>query len=184
MLVGQHTLLLYCCSWCCCWGFPRGEVQHGGRQQRGVTPRSCLQHKCTSRCWSKLPWSTPIDRHIHALTDKCGHVCCPPCLSIQVMQHNLQLLQNLSGAVMDQVQQAGHQDDHHQQQQQHHAGHTPARAGAGGHVAGRLEDHTRPSHLATGLKQRPVAAVRAQDVQMTQLAADASRSAGDSNATD
>jgi hypothetical protein len=91
---------------------------------------------------------------------------------LQVFQHNVELLQHFSGAVVESVQQGMHPDASSQT-----TGLVPAAAGAGaggGGHAGSLQPQGKSQnigHSAAGLKQR-AAAARAQDgVQMTQLRA-------------
>jgi hypothetical protein len=90
------------------------------------------------------------------------------CHCLQVVQHNMQLVQHFTGAVVESVQHGMHPDASSQT-----APLVPAAAGAGGGGvrldgnANHSSTHTS-SHSAAGLKQRPAA--RAQDgVQMTQL---------------
>lgn len=96
-------------------------------------------------------------------------------MDAQVLHHNVELLQNLSGVLVEMATQGG------QQQQQRMQ---PAFAGAGaggeevllgGGGAGQLQQQQQ--HLsAPGLKQRP----KQQDVQMTALGSGAN-SSSDSN---
>jgi hypothetical protein len=92
---------------------------------------------------------------------------------LQVIHHNVELVQHFGGAVVESVQQ-GMQPD----ASSHTAGAAPAVAGAGaggGSHAGALHHQGNShnvNHSVAGLKQRTAA--RAQDgVQMTQLRAGA-----------
>jgi hypothetical protein len=103
--------------------------------------------------------------------DRCVLVVAVLCL--QVVRHNVELVQHFGGAVVDSVQQGVQPDA-----SSHTAGLAPAMAGAGaggGSHAGALQHQGNThsvNHSAAGLKQR--AAARAQDgVQMTQLRAGA-----------
>ena len=101
-----------------------------------------------------------------------GVAVCP----VQVMQHNMELVQHFGGAVVESVQQGMHPDA-----SSHTAGLVPAAAGAGAaggggnSHAGSLQHQGNVhavGHSAAGLKQRAAARAAQEGVQMTQLKTD------------